>query len=133
MSHPLSLELGPGASLRMFTLQHDHARNPKILDLQFMIAVPYDDFQMSCGIENLARPPKKNTQQMQELTPLFLLAGRAGLQQRNSPVQSMVSTTGKCHTCIPKAPAKRKQDSTGMKQHAFNRAHQDGFWYQDGP
>lgn len=75
-----------------------------------------------CHVE-LKTPPqqKKNNRykMIQELAPSFLLAGIAGLQQRNARVQSMVSTTGKCHTCIPKAPAKRKQDSTGMKQHAF--------------
>ena len=31
----------------------------------------------------------------------------------------MVSTTGKCQTCIPKAPARRKQDSAGIKQQAL--------------
>ena len=41
------------------------------------------------------------------------LSGPGGLAS-----QSMVSTTGKCQTCIPKAPASRKQDSAGMKQQA---------------
>jgi hypothetical protein len=42
----------------------------------------------------------------------------AGPHHFQAASQSMVSTTGKCQTCIPKAPASRKQDSAGMKQQA---------------
>lgn len=104
----------------MLTFQHDSPRNRKSLTCNLWLLFHTMIFPMSCGIEN-PTPTKKNNRykMIQELAPSFLLAGIAGLQQRNARVQSMVSTTGKCHTCIPKAPAKRKQDSTGMKQHAF--------------